>query len=1040
MPIKYDAAMVRRLFNKTDTDGSGGLDREEIAVLAEQLGAASASAFEEIDLNNNGVVEFDEFYAWYNKFSDQMSDLRAVAEAEREAAEQEIARWSSIHTQRAAEHEGEWQAALRRGRTVRAPKPPSSGGPEAPARRRIVHTDTRVWRLQAFEVFECAADSFNGMWLVDDTNPLVEGKPHFINHYGFHAFCSRSQSPARWVFSTDLTPREPESWIISHACTDSEHLPLGESEWEFHQTSEYRQHLVEQPTPMRVVERKRPTSIGGLGCSDVLAPTAANRHHNPPTAQVVTEYAQHLGISGEDDHHLLWVAEEMLCAPMPKGWAEHVEEESGHIFFRDTTTGPLGTVQWEHPLEPQYKALVEQLRELVREVREAGRSEDASRLASARAAHAAAVQAHHQEILEHLEAETEEERKARRLRFLPGVFAVRKDLTKPVLPPTARAPRQRSLRGKLVVAPEDYTTSRPYIPGCFAAHYPERANAESRLRAEGHTTEDILDIESTLRSIVRSEPRLLKRVARKVVHAQHMRVPARLPPRATALAAKASTARLHKDRASLTAAELSRHLANIRNGEPVAGNAGQHQHHDEVASATETRLEKHRHGTLHMTARFGKTITGELAPMHVAARNGDTDTVAHLLLDGADVNQANFVQQTPLHEAAIQGRSETVDLLLKETGVRTPFFCFCVQKREELRRERPDLDWKARNKELSILWHGTPATNATLVESNGTEGGGARGAAHLSGLWRARGKTTEGEDTEEFLQLDVTAGGVVTGMVDSDGDGVWTEKDCKIAPGQFDTASGEVTFVQIYAEPQLLDVRWSARYDAATDTLTDGQWSSVEYDGTDGAGGTFCAARTTEGEMRNRRQPDAGEEPAPDSSVERAEPATGDGEFAGWDFRQQPEELVVCVDGVTKRVTLRDNLSTLDQAVEALSHSFRWGDEELDVLNTDEGHSVHPTAQRVYYAQLLHISVEDALHPVKMPNSFHREMKPICASCAGGNGAAVCPGTHANKERHDRLLAAKKFFQEEQKYERTVEQGLEELVGEYSFRCVEFRG
>ena len=192
--------------------------------------------------------------------------------------------------------------------------------------------------------------------------------------------------------------------------------------------------------------------------------------------------------------------------------------------------------------------------------------------------------------------------------------------------------------------------------------------------------------------------------------------------------------------------------------------------------------------------------------------------------------------------------------------------------------------------------------------------------------------------------------------------------------------------------------------------------------------------------MRNRRQPDAGEEPAPDSSVERAGPATGDGEFAGWDFRQQPEELVVCVDGVTKRVTLRDNLSTLDQAVEALSHSFRWGDEELDALNTEEGHSVHPTAQRVYYAQLLHISVEDALHPVKMPNSFHREMKPICASLASGNGAAESPDTHANKERIDSLLAAKKFFQEEQKYERTVEQGLEELVGEYSFRCVDFRG
>ena len=86
--------------------------------------------------------------------------------------------------------------------------------------------------------------------------------------------------------------------------------------------------------------------------------------------------------------------------------------------------------------------------------------------------------------------------------------------------------------------------------------------------------------------------------------------------------------------------------------------------------------------------------------------------------------------------------------------------------------------------------------------------------------------------------------------------------------------SGEVTFVQIYAEPQLLDVRWSARYDAATDTLTDGQWSSVEYDGTDGAGGTFCAARTTEGEMRNRRQPDAGEEPAA-AALRECEEETG---------------------------------------------------------------------------------------------------------------------------------------------------------------------
>ena len=114
-------------------------------------------------------------------------------------------------------------------------------------------------------------------------------------------------------------------------------------------------------------------------------------------------------------------------------------------------------------------------------------------------------------------------------------------------------------------------------------------------------------------------------------------------------------------------------------------------------------------------------------------------------------------------------------------------------------------------------------------------------AQQLSGLWRAKGKTMRGGRTEEFLQLDVSASGVVTGMVDSDGDGVWTEDDCKIAPGTFDAASGALAFVQIYAEPELLDVRWSARYDAATDTLTGGEWAT---DG--GPGGTFRAARTTD--------------------------------------------------------------------------------------------------------------------------------------------------------------------------------------------------
>jgi hypothetical protein len=43
MPVKFDRPMVKRLFDKTDTDGSGGLDRDEIAALAASLGTNAVS-------------------------------------------------------------------------------------------------------------------------------------------------------------------------------------------------------------------------------------------------------------------------------------------------------------------------------------------------------------------------------------------------------------------------------------------------------------------------------------------------------------------------------------------------------------------------------------------------------------------------------------------------------------------------------------------------------------------------------------------------------------------------------------------------------------------------------------------------------------------------------------------------------------------------------------------------------------------------------------------------------------------------------------
>ena len=360
--------------------------------------------------------------------------------------------------------------------------------------------------------------------------------------------------------------------------------------------------------------------------------------------------------------------------------------------------------------------------------------------------------------------------------------------------------------------------------------------------AQGHTAEDISEIEITLKRMLRKEPTLFGRGAWKVMHAHHQRAPARLPPRATALAAKTATARLRgQGMAILTAAEMTRNLAHMQKGEPVSGHAGQHRDHDDVADETALRLEKSRMGTLHMADRAGADT---LMPLHIAARKGDADTVAHLLLDGADVNFANFAKQTPLHEAALQGRNEVVDLLLGETGIRSPFFCFCVGKREDLRATRPDMDWKARNKEMSILWHGTPATNATFTGDN----------------VRANGV----EDTD----------------------------------------------------------------------------------------------------------------------------------FPGWDFREHPEALSVVIGGVTKTTLINEDCRTLERAVESLTRSFLWIDEELEALAEDEEgeslrhsffrHSVHPVAQRSFYAKALHMSQPDALNYNKLLNGFAREMHPICPSCAMG--------------------------------------------------------
>ena len=61
---------VERMFREADTDGSGGLDADEIAGLCKQMGnklskGGLKAAMAEMDADGSGVVSFDEFNGWW---------------------------------------------------------------------------------------------------------------------------------------------------------------------------------------------------------------------------------------------------------------------------------------------------------------------------------------------------------------------------------------------------------------------------------------------------------------------------------------------------------------------------------------------------------------------------------------------------------------------------------------------------------------------------------------------------------------------------------------------------------------------------------------------------------------------------------------------------------------------------------------------------------------------------------------------------------------------------------------------------------------
>jgi B-box zinc finger/IQ calmodulin-binding motif len=72
----------------------------------------------------------------------------------------------------------------------------------------------------------------------------------------------------------------------------------------------------------------------------------------------VREFVEYLGIDMSLEPHLIWVAREMVCAPMPPR-VEQIFSKTGIVFFRDTDND-LCTL--EHPLTQRYLKVLERQR------------------------------------------------------------------------------------------------------------------------------------------------------------------------------------------------------------------------------------------------------------------------------------------------------------------------------------------------------------------------------------------------------------------------------------------------------------------------------------------------------------------------------------------------------------------------------------------------------------------------------------------------------------------------------------------------------
>ena len=114
----------------------------------------------------------------------------------------------------------------------------------------------------------------------------------------------------------------------------------------------------------------------------------------------------------------------------------------------------------------------------------------------------------------------------------------------------------------------------------------------------------------------------------------------------------------------------------------------------------------------------------------------------------------------------------------------------------------------------------------------------------LSGRWLAQGKDEAGPGLDELIMLNVSAHGVITGVVD-DGDGVMDgdDGDCKITNGTIDPRTRWIEFDQEYSDGAV--THWKCQYDVDSEQLVNGQWSNE-------CTGTFVARRDNRPEEGDR--------------------------------------------------------------------------------------------------------------------------------------------------------------------------------------------